>query len=199
MNNSKVAIAVNKTISLLQMLGGIFLVFIFGICTIMYLSDKEYASESGVDFLIFCLVLDALGVWLIVLSRKKKKLIKEFKKYVTVISNDVNGYIPDIAASLGTSEDVVINNLELMIKKNFFANAFIDRNSNCIVIANKQSAQANNSVSNVFTNAQASTSSAAPVAVEMVTVKCKGCGGINTVQKGAIGECDFCGSAIKGE
>lgn len=199
MNNSKVAIAVNRTISLIQVLVGIFLLFIFGICTIMYLADAESRAELGVAFFIFCLLFDALGVWLIAKSRKKNKLIKEFKKYVTAISHDPTGYIPDIAASLGTSEDVVKNNLDLMIKKKFFSNAFIDRNSNCIVIASKQAVQNTTAAPNAFVNAPtASTCTTAP-AVEMVTVKCNGCGGINTIAKGQTGECDYCGSAIKGE
>ena len=32
-----------------------------------------------------------------------------------------------------------------------------------------------------------------------ITVKCKGCGGINTIRKGAVSECEYCGSPIKGE
>lgn len=199
MNKSKVAIAASKTVSFVQVLAGIAIVFMFGLCTIMYLTDTEFSADTGVGFLIFCLVLDALGVWLIVLSRKKTKLIKEFKKYVAVVSSDPDGYIPDIAASLGTSEYVVKKNLELMITKKYFANAFIDQNQNCIIIASKQ----NNTVSTApqpQTHATAYASS--PVtskAIEMMTVKCKGCGGINTIQKGTIGECDFCGSSIKGE
>ena len=30
-------------------------------------------------------------------------------------------------------------------------------------------------------------------------VKCKGCGGINKIQRGAVGECEYCGSPISGE
>lgn len=193
MNNSKVAVAVSKTVSIVQMLCGIAALFMFGICTIVYLTDKEFASETGIAFLIVCLAFDALGVWLITLSRKKTKLIKEFKKYVTAISHDPNGYIPDIAASLGTSEDVVKNNIELMIEKKFFSNAFIDKNSNCIVLANRQAVQA------VSTAPSYNAANTSAFEAEMVTVKCSACGGINTIAKGQCGECDYCGSAIKGE
>ena len=34
---------------------------------------------------------------------------------------------------------------------------------------------------------------------ELFTVKCKGCGGINKIQRGAVGECEYCGSPISGE
>lgn len=195
MNKAKVAIAVSKTVSLVQMLVGIWIMFTVGLCAIA-LTDKKFMADTGVVFLIFLLILGALGVWLIVLSRKTTKLIKEFKEYVAVVSNDPDGYIPDIAASLGTSEDVVKKNLELMIKKNYFVNAFIDQNSNCIVIANKQNiidSTAQQPQTNAFAHAVAP---AATQAIEMVTIKCKGCGGINTIQKGIISECVYCGSPI---
>lgn len=193
MNRSKVAVAVSKTVSFVQMLAGVAIVLLFGFCTIMYLADQEFSTDTGVGFLIFCLVLDALGVWLIVLSRKKTKLVKEFKRYVAVVSNDPDGSIPNIAAALGTSENVVRKKLELMIRKKYFANAFIDQNLNRIVVATKQNA-AVSTAQRPQTNAPVMSQ-----AVEMVTVKCKGCGGINTLQKGVVGECDYCGSSIKDE
>lgn len=202
MNNSKVAVAVSRTVSLIQMLAGIAILFFFGLSTIIYLTDKEWAVEMGVAFFVFVLAFDALGIWLMILSRKKTKLIKEFKKYVTAISRDPNGFIPDIAASLGTSEDKVKSNLELMIKKKFFSNAFIDQNSNCIIIANRQVVAAN-SVPQAYTNTANTTNNfatpSAYPAVEMITVKCKGCGGVNTIPMGQVGECEYCGSPIKGE
>lgn len=201
MDHSKVAIAVSKTLAVVQMGFGLIVLLAFGFCTIMYILDEEAAVEVGTGFLVLCLVFDALGVWLIVLSRKKTKLIQAFKKYVTAISHDPNGYIPDIAASLGTSEHIVKANLEKMIQKKYFSNAFIDLNSNCIVIAAKQPAavpaqQAMAEASKPGADTASCTPAQAP---EIVTVKCRACGGINTVRKGAAAECDYCGSSIKGE
>lgn len=191
MNKSKAAVTISKTIGFVQMLGGIAILFVFGICTIMCLCDEEYLADAGVSFLIVCLILDAVGIWLIVMSKRRTKLIDEFKSYVEVVSNVPDGYIPDISASLGTSEDVVKQKLSLMIEKKFFANAFIDQNSNCFVIANRQ-----NSASGTASQPQARTNART---TEMVTLKCKSCGGINKIPKGAVVECDYCGSPIKGE
>ena len=138
-------------------------------------------------YMIIYLIFDALGVWLIILSRKKAKLIEHFREYVTVISHDGDGFIPDIAASLGVPECIVEKNLEIMIKKRFFSNAFIDRNANSIVIVNKQAVSTMRPAYH-----------AVPPAM-IVTVKCKGCGGVKMMVKGTIGECDYCGSIIKGE
>lgn len=201
MNHSKVAITVSKTVSVIQMLAGIFLVFLFSLMIIILMTDKELWALSGEAVLIFCLVVDALGIWLIILSKRKSKLIGAFKKYVEAVSSDPTGYIPDIAASLGLSENVVKRNLELMVEKKYFTNAFIDLNTNCIVVANRQNTTVNSTPQSQAVTLQASnmSASASHSAVEMVTVKCKGCGGINTIQKGAVGECDYCGSSIKGE
>lgn len=199
MNKSKVAIALTKTVSVVQMTIGVFLVFMFSICAIVCLLDKEFMEDSGVSFLICCLVIVAFAVWLIILSAKKVALINKFKKYVAAVSNDPNGYIPDIAASLGASENEVKKNLELMIKKNFFANAFVDQNSNCIVIANRQSFAANKASQPQTQSAAYAPPRVALQTAEMVTIKCKGCGGINTIPKGVVVECDYCGSSIKGE
>ena len=195
MNKSKVAIVVNKTVSIIQMIVAIAIFAFFGLYTLIYIFDADTRASGGIEVLVFCLIFDALGVWLFTLSRKKSKLIKEFKKYVSAVSNDPDGYIPDIAASLGTSEDVVRKNLELMIKKKFFVNAFIDKDSNCIKILNRQNTAA---VQQQRANIPYNTPIQA-TPTEMVTVKCSGCGGINTLRKGEVGECDYCGSAIKAE
>ncbi len=203
MNNSKAAVVVSRIISLIQLLSAIVILFFFGILTIIYITDSEWAAEIGVGSFIVFLVFDAIGILLIVLSRKRSRLIKEFRKYVTVISNDPNGFIPDIAAALGTSEDVVKSNIELMIKKKFFANAFIDKNSNCVVIGNRINMSGNVQVASqnagFIENTKISSSAVKMQVPEMITVKCKGCGGINTLLKGQVGECDYCGSAIRGE
>ncbi len=157
-----------------------------------YVGNSPMTNEVARAF-IGPLVFIVLGVCCFVWAGMNSSELKEFKKYVAVISNDPSGYIPNIAATLGTSENVVKSNLEIMIQKGYFESAFIDENSNCIVFANIQTTQ----------TAPTSTNVSAKVpkvpGVEMVTVKCSGCGGINTIVKGQTGECDYCGSAIMGD
>ncbi len=186
MKKSKITIAVNKTISMVQMVCGIIMVLFFGITIMLFIFDN---SSDGFSVILLCLLFVILGIWLIVLSRKKSKLIKDFKQYVVAISSNPSGYIPDIASSLGISTDTLHNNLDLMIKKKYFVNAFIDKNSDCIVIANRQTTTNNN---NTTVNTMEQN-------IEIITIKCKGCGGINSLQKNSVGDCDYCGSPIKAE
>ncbi|MEQ2457035.1 hypothetical protein [Flavonifractor hominis] len=202
MTKSKVAIVVSRVISIIEMVIGLLYVFSFGFIIIMYLTDEELSSSTGVGFLIFCVIAEAFFIWLIRCSIKRAHLIKEFKRYVTVISAHSNGYISDIAASLGTPEHIVKANLERMMKKKYFSNAYIDYNTNRIVVINREATAQNptqpSRANTPNTNSTQSTPSVSQTA-EMITVKCKSCGGINEIRKGSVGECDFCGSSIKGE
>ena len=185
MDNSKVVEKAEKNIDTKLLFGTALL--IAGVALMHDMVEKDVGP------FLAPLVLVVLGVCCFVWAGMNSYELKEFKKYVAVISDDPSGYIPDIAASLGTSENVVKSKLEIMFQKGYLDSAFIDIKSNCIVFANKQATQ----------TAPTSTNVSAKVpkvpGVEMVTVKCSGCGGINTIVKGQTGECDYCGSAIMGD
>lgn len=183
MNDSK--LAMSKAGSILRLVVGIVNVLLFGLLTIMYVTDKVFAADVGIGFLIFCLFFGGMGIWLIVLGSRTRKLLKLYEAYATAISNYPDGFIPDIAAALGTSETVVKKNLELMIKKKYFPNAFLDKNANCMIIG-KQHLKRTAS----YVNMEAD---------DMVTVKCPNCGGVNTLRRGQKRECEYCGSLMKGE
>ena len=218
MNNSKAAITVSKIVSVIQMVVGVFFSIGFISSMLAYLLDKEFQVKNDASFLIIFLLYGVLGGWLIVLSRKRARLIREFKKYIAVIAYTPSGYIPALAATLGVPENTVRNNLELMIKKKLFSNAYIDKNFNCLVVLNRQPSQCLVSVntpanpvyppasriekpiqSPLPVNGPVNFAYASAPVPEMITVKCSGCGGINAVIKGQTGECDYCGSTIKGE
>ena len=116
-------------------------------------------------------------------AKRNFDFIHQFKRYVAAISKIPTGSISDIAAALKTSVDEVKTNLNLMIQKKFFADAYIDHDTNCIIFAKKQE-QSKSTNTNINTS-------------NMVTVTCKGCGAVNTIQKGTVGECDYCGTPIE--
>lgn len=197
MSSSKVTVIVNKTAEIIKIVIGIALLVVFGVATIYALTDKESMAQLGAFGIIVLVIFDIIGILFVLSARKTFKLIKEFKKYVAVIACSPNGYIPDIAASLGKAENVVKENLELMIKKKYFINAFIDANENCFVIDNKNKVE--QFTQECEDDADTYSDNAAPQSNKMVTVTCKGCGAVNTIPKGAVRECEYCGSSIKGE
>lgn len=253
MNKSKSAIVFSTIIEKIQLILGIFLAVIFGACTIASFVEPILGANG---FLVFCIIVDAISVVLIVFSRKRHNLIRDFKSYVAQLSNDPTGSIENLAASSGTSIDVVKKNLQKMIDRKYFCNATIDHSSNCIVLPNRKETQTFSTPSSTqfstpivtttsngntttqqfqrivttssnvsgfteedeaefneafaefneafagfnekfagFNNVSVPTNSSAP---EIVSITCKGCGGISTLKRGQTGECEYCGSTIQG-
>lgn len=193
MNNTKVAIAMSRMVSWIQMAAGWFFLVIFGACTLMYPFDADL-QEDGIGMLIMCIVFDVISIALIMASRKRKKLIAEFKKYVSILSTDPSGSIANLAAAEGTSQDVVKANLELMIKRKYFVNAYINQETNCIIIGGNRNQVPTSASAGQMGDNVSKTSGESKVPLIPVTCKC--CGGMNKVAKGSVSECDFCGSPI---
>lgn len=188
MENSKSAIVMSIVIEKIQFIVGIIFLLVFGLCTVVSLADAELASDG---FLVFCLVVDGLCILLIYFSRKRHKLNTDFKKYVSALSGDPTGSILNLANAMGTSEDLVSKNLNKMIEKKYFAYAYIDKRKNCIVLSNQgETIGVASTAGNV--------SSFTGVSQGMVTVHCKGCGGVNAISKGQSAECEYCGSLLQG-
>ncbi|MCD7804535.1 MAG: hypothetical protein LUH03_05190 [Oscillospiraceae bacterium] len=187
MNKSKTKLVVDSLASKVTLIIGACVDAFSLLMIIVCFSDFQ---EFGFGFLLFCIIILAIGIWCTVVSRKNSKLISNFKVYVSAISTQ-GGFIPDLAASLNTSEDVVKKNLELMIKRGYFVNAYIDQNSNSIFVGGSSSPRTTPQSTN-------QTSSAPVTGQKLVSVKCSGCGGMNTIQEGQVGECEYCGSAIQG-
>lgn len=234
MARTKTSLVICSIVEKIQLVCGIFLLFLFGLMTIMCLSDKELGANGVLEFSI---VVTAIGILLIFLSRRRNRLIQTFKRYVPSLASNPTGSISILAASMGTSEDVVLKNLDQMIRKKLFTYAYIDRHQNRLIFRNREQNPAgaaavgagavgagaagagtigggirstagstttssySSTVTTITVNgvpvtASPTTASSAPP--ELMTVTCKGCGGVNTVEKGQVTECEYCGSKIKG-
>lgn len=185
MNNSKAAVTVSGIISKIQIVCGVICIF-FGIMGISIIEEQQ---DKGVAITLTIIFLGG-GFLLVRNSRRRKKLIQEFKKYVIYISENPFGSISDLAMSMGKSEDEIRKNLDIMIKKKYFTNAYVDLKENRVVISNAKP------VNNVPENYTAPTIN--PDDIEYVSITCPSCGGVNKVEKGTVYECDFCGSHING-
>lgn len=208
MRNTKAVIITNKIFSVILLLLSIVILVFFGLMTIFYITDASIAETGGTTLFVIILLFDFLGILLFIQSRKRKKLVNGFRTYVSAISNDSEGSISNIAASLGMSEELFSRDIESMINKKFFTNAYIDKDSNRIIISRSQyneGYQVNTDYAEhndfIFENDVDETSSDFKVkkAPEALSVKCKNCGGLNAIVSGQVRECDYCGSSIKGE
>jgi len=189
-NKGKGALVLSKIIEKIQLVFGVIFTFMFGLATIAVI-----VSGDGLAGIVLGAIITGLGIWLIILSKRRKKLISDFKTYVARLSTDPTGSIENLALGLGTSQDVVIKNLQQMIIKRYFVNAYIDSLNNRIVLAHV-GGQMNNTSTTMQTASNPYMNNQNAKDMEYVSVTCKNCGGINKILNDKVGECEYCGSPI---
>jgi hypothetical protein len=175
-DSSKAAIITSTIIGKVSSIVGYAITIILGLPLVM----GAYPDAGTV---IFVLVVMCGSVALILNGIKIKRRNRRFKKYIGLISIENQTSLENIASSTMQSVDYVTKDIQKMIDKKFFLNAYIDRKTNEIVLQKR--------------NMQAGFIPTTPnIPVEAITVKCGGCGAVNSIQKGAAAECEFCGSPL---
>lgn len=153
--------------------------FIFGgLIVIGSIQSLRFNPLSGLAWI-------SLGAFLIATGIQWRMLIKDYRTYMTVLSNDPTGSITTIAQATNTSNGIVKDNLKLMIKKGLAKNMVVDEQGNRVLQSNGQARPV------------AAPPSGSPVPVEMVAVTCDGCGAKSKVAKGTTALCEHCGAALQ--
>lgn len=191
MNKSKVAIVVSQIIEKIEMICGGLWAALFAVTLCVSLFDDV---KDGAAFVITALLLVLLGVWVFLCGLKRRKMRLEFKKYVTHLSADPTGSLENIAAASGTSVDVVQKNLQFMVKKKFFADAYLDKTDNRLVLSSMEHKRNEEGTQDYSFAAQ----SQPQKEIVYKACKCPNCGGMNKIAQGIVAECDFCGSPLQG-
>lgn len=183
MSSSKAAVVLSQIIAALQMIFGMFSILL----GVSFLVTGLMSGFSSID-IVMMIIFFGLAILLLAFSTRRKKLVKLFKLYVSILSKDGNGSIANLALATKSSTNVVMANLQKMIDKKYFANAYIDLNTLCIVFPNHaQAASA----------AEANVRDTAKPSPGFHTLTCRGCGGVNRIAMGQVGECEYCGSPIQ--
>ncbi|MCL2392249.1 MAG: hypothetical protein FWC66_06515 [Oscillospiraceae bacterium] len=183
MNTSKVAITTSIIFGKIASIVGYTLGPISLFLVIFALVDLH--AVGAVVALVFFLLLLALSVFLIIKGAQTKRRIKRFRQYISLISVHHMTSIDNIAANTSQSAAFVRSDLQQMINKKFFCNAYIDALTNEIVIGG--------TATNVAS--QASNISAPQGQLRVTT--CVGCGATNSVIEGQVAKCEYCGSPIQ--
>lgn len=139
----------------------------------------EDGLASGILGTLFYI---SAGLALVFLGKRSSIKAEKNKKYIDLIVNKKLRSIGTISSAVPVSHDVAITDIEDMIKKGFFEDAYINYSVDEIVLVTDE-VQANNLS---YTNRQA----------EMKVVTCNGCGANNKVEKGKVENCQYCGSLI---
>ena len=140
------------------------------------IEDGFIDGTLGMLFFVF------LGLTLVYLGRKSSINAAKYKKYIDIIVNKKVRSIPTISSAIPVSHDMANKDIQEMIHKGFFEDAYIDYNQDEIVFSTEDV------VDERVKNHK----------VEMIVVSCNGCGANSKVEKGQVEECQYCGSLISG-
>lgn len=170
-----------------QSIFGWIIALLSGLFTFAGIAASGLKEAIDVVMVTLFAIITALGIWMIIKSSKRKKLIVLFRNYAARLESDPDKSLDLLSSSIGASVDTVTKNISEMVSLGLFPNAFVDTTHNRLVFQN-----------NNKTVAQASYQNTASVQKEIryVTVQCKGCGATNKIIAGSIGECEYCGAQV---
>ncbi len=123
-------------VGLLRTIGGI-LAGLFGFAFVMelidqlsYFYDLRYLLSETVPLLALCLI----GVTLIGMAGSRKRKLKRFQKYRTMIGSRTIVPIASLAKAMGIREKKVEKDLEEMLERNFFEEGYVDAARRALVL-----------------------------------------------------------------
>ena len=184
MDASKVRIFFYTVFGKIFSILGYFLGSVFLIALLVELTDGKQSEYSFGYTASMYLVFLGLAGFLIFKGITIKNRIKRFKKYVGLISIEHITSLQNIASSINQSLDFVTKDIQKLINKKFFSNAYLDIKNGKIIIKKPNFQQASVILSQ---NAKAETEQ----------VKCNSCGANNIKVKGIMGNCEYCESPLK--
>lgn len=154
----------------------IFTIGALGSCGII--DQRSMDGATGTLFFVFA------GLALVFVGRTSAKKAVKFKKYIKLIVNEGLRSIPTIAAAIPSTHAEATQDIQEMIKKGFFMDAYINFSTDKLVFIREEEKETTLQ-SNMLTN--------------QLVVSCGGCGANNKVANGQVAECQYCGSLISGQ
>ncbi|MCL2078935.1 MAG: hypothetical protein FWH17_03725 [Oscillospiraceae bacterium] len=146
-------------------------------------------NTGGTYNYLWALSLIGGGVWTFFKARKMKIDGERYKKYISIVINQSQTSIDNIASAVGIPYDAAVKDLQKMIDTGYFTGAYIDVTQREIVLA--KTVQVKES-----TSKEADSLPPSAVQVQERIVACSSCGANNKV-KGHVGECEYCGSHLQ--
>ena len=146
---------------------------------IVEITEKDNSDRTfGIVLSMVFLLISAL---FIIVGAGIKTRIKRFWIYSGILSNNNATPVSELAAAVSKPSEFVIQDLQYMIGKRLYKNVRMDIRTNSVI----------------NDNPAAQTQAVNPPHAETVSIKCEGCGAVNSKQEGMAGVCEYCGSPIK--
>jgi len=181
MKKSKAVVVANAALgTLMRVIGFAGAVLFFAVSISLAIEPDLWGAIVGFVFTAIAVAFFFRGV-------KIECMIKRFRTYILLISNQNMTLLSSLAAATNQTVDFVRSDLQKMINRKFFFDARIDDDALEIKIGGLRQAATEKS-------AQAAVNQTAQAQWE--TVKCAGCGATASKPSGGKGICEYCGSPI---
>lgn len=138
---------------------------------------------NGSSTWLMAIALGGGGVWVNMIARRMKSDGEKYKKYISIVVNQSQTSIDNIASMVGVSYETAVSDLTKMIDSGYFVGAYINESTREIVMAA--------AVQQPEVLAQSNTQTLYKVAT------CNSCGANNSVVVGRVAECEYCGSPVQ--
>lgn len=176
-----------KNSKALSIVGWVFAVF-SAIYLLMAISGDMKASDAISAFVFF----GAGGALMIYGAKRMNKNAAKLKKYISIVINNNQTSIDNIAAAIPTDYEQAENDLQKMINNGYFQGAYIDKSNREIILPKKENSPSMNMPENNIQYENKNTEQP-----RFKVVNCKNCGANNTVAEGNLCECEYCGSPLQ--
>ena len=148
----------------------------FALSVILALTDKEGTLRDGLS--VYAVLL-LPGLYLLWRSYENSKLLGQANRYGTLFASDRNGTvtIDELTRQTGLASGKVLAQLERLFRMGVFQHCSLQRGGvPCVLLDDAEDGQAG-----------------------YVAVRCPNCGGTTRILAGRKGQCEYCGSAIRGK
>lgn len=165
MEQSKPIVTFYKIFGTFCLVAGIICNILFGAISFEMITDDVDDSfgnfiEMCIGFII-CIILIGIGKTYI-------SMVSDFKIYMSWLAVNKTRSIEKLADGMGLTQEIIISNLNQMIKSKILKGAYIDMETNQIIFPD-----------------------------DYITVECQSCGAINKIKPGIGASCEYCGAYIK--
>lgn len=175
------ALVVNRIKGIVEKILGIFLALFCPLCA----WDTMYGEDpSGISVALFFLAVAVLGVFLYIKGFKRLRMCNTFKKYSAIMADAPVVPIEDLANATNCPAERVKQDLQYLISKSFFADAYINEQTSQFVLSSDLASRQQDGYNPLDGQ-------------PLVSCVCPHCGAINQVRPGVSATCEYCGSLIK--
>lgn len=166
--------------------------WVFAVLAVIYIFMAVSGGMETSDALGAFVFFGAGGALMIYGAKRMKKNSEKLKKYISIVINNNQTSIDNIAAAIPIDYEQAKNDLQKMIDNGYFQGAYIDTANREIVLPTNENSQPMNISEDTAPRENENMSQPG-----FKVVICKNCGANNKVIEGTVCECEYCGSPLQ--